>query len=413
MRPESRFLFCSGVILFLLLFPVVGCAVEYHALLVGVGGQKKPLAGPKNDVAVLREVLIERYGFPPGNIKSLVEEEATKAAILQEIDNLNVRSKSGDHIFLYYSGHGTSKHDGIFGEKLLTLPHDSGALVAYDSTVAGDLATIQRSLIVGRRDLVPRLRKLEKNRLVLAVFDSCFSQNSVRGRMTAISRFMPLDIEEESFPVATGSFGKTKKSEPFPYKNIFYISSASESQKAWEADRRIPYTTVDGKPHGLFTDQLLRALTGKLPIDTNNDGKMSFGELFQVLKKNTVAISAKYCPNISTPHHLPENFSLQSKSFFRSVIKPTSQDSLSSSLLIADKEYPNQKFNVTVDLLGKHGDTVTVGDSVGYSMYTEEDAYLMLINIGPTGTLHVIYPYYESELGKAKAQKNDTFGKPW
>ncbi len=127
--------------------------------------------------------------------------------------------------------------------------------------------------------------------------------------------------------------------------------------------------------------------------------------MFQALKKPTVALSEKYWHQASTPHFLPENNSLQSKVFFRGGIQPATAIVFSGNSSIVDKEYPNQSFNVTIDLLGKHGDTVIVGDTVGYSMYSEKDAFLLLINVTPTGIVHVIYPYEQHELVKIGANQ--------
>lgn len=403
MNIKSQWLTCSGVILFLFLFPVVVSAAEYHALLIGVGGTSSPLEGPRNDVSVLKKLLIERFAFPARNIRTLVEKEATREAILREIENLGTRSKPGDHLFLYFSGHGTSDKDNKFGSKL-PMPHDSGALVPYDAILHGSFSDIYASLIVGRRDVVPRIQKFENDRLVLAVFDACFSQKSVRS--VSKSRYIPFIVEDEASPQTLTSFGKTKAIKPYPYNNVFFISAASEYEKAWDMGHcGITSRSIDGQPHGLLTDQFIRVLQGKISSDTNNDGLMSFGELFESVKEQAVEISRKYCDHVSTPHALPENSDLQSTVFFRSIEKPVSAVVSSDSSSLADKKYPNQSFNVTLDLLGKHGDTVRIGDTVGYSMYTEEDAWLLLINIGPTGTVHVIYPYYKSELAKAKAHQ--------
>ncbi len=402
---KSQWLLCSGVILFLLSSPFVASAVEYHALLIGVGGTSSPLEGPKNDVPVLKKLLIEKFSFPAQNIRTLIEEEATREAILREIENLGTRSKPGDHLLLYFSGHGTSAGDKKFGSKL-PMPHDSGALVPYDAILHGSFYDIYASLIVGRRDVVPRIQKFENDRLVLAVFDACFSQNSVRSISKSRSRYVPFIVEDEASPQALTSFCKTKEESPYPYNNVFFISAASEYEKAWDMGHcGITSRSIDGQPHGLLTDQFIRVLQGEISSDTNNDGLMNFGELFESVKEQTVELSGKYCRHVSTPHALPENSDLQSKIFFHSIEKPVSAVALSDSSSLADKKYPNQSFNVTLDLLGKHGDTVRIGDPVGYSMYTEEDAWLLLINIGPTGTVHVIYPYYESELAKAKAHE--------
>ena len=398
-----------GSVSFFLVLPSLCMAADYHALLIGVGGTGKPLLGPKNDVPALRDMLVDFQGFSPENITTLVEEEATRDAILREIDNLGTRSRPGDLLFLYFSGHGTSLGDSSGGARL-DLPHESGALVPFDARLHGKYSDILASLIVGRRDLVPRIKKLEKERLVLAVFDACYSQYSVRSmQKMAASRYTPIYIDDNTLPAITeitGGLSKTSARTPYPYTNVFYISASSEDQKAWDLGHcGKASTSVDGLPHGLLTDQLLRVLRGGIAADSNHDGDISFGELFDSIKKPTVAISSRYCESVSTPHALPENDGLQSRSFFRSAAKPASVAAPSSVSSLAEIRYPRQSFNVSVDFSGKYGDTVTVGDIVSYSMYTEKDAWLLLFAIGPDGLVNVIYPYYPRELVQVKAKK--------
>ena len=98
------------------------------ALLVGVGnyqpnGGVGDLLGPKNDVEALRQVLINQWGFEAKNVKTLINEQATHTNILRELNSLSTRSQAGDHVFVYFSGHGTSALDYKMS---LPLPHTSG-----------------------------------------------------------------------------------------------------------------------------------------------------------------------------------------------------------------------------------------------------------------------------------------------
>ena len=83
----SLFLFCFS------LFPA-GAALAQEgtkrALLIGINKyQELPwLSGSKNDVAVMRELLIRRYGFSESNIRTLLDEQATRSAILDAMENL-------------------------------------------------------------------------------------------------------------------------------------------------------------------------------------------------------------------------------------------------------------------------------------------------------------------------------------
>jgi hypothetical protein len=72
-------------------------------------------------------------------------------------------SRPGDRVFIYYSGHGTSRRDELLS---LPLPHASGALVPADFKWDSNqsIETQMSQLIVGRRDLRPILARLDQNR---------------------------------------------------------------------------------------------------------------------------------------------------------------------------------------------------------------------------------------------------------
>ncbi len=73
---------------------------------------------------------------------------------------------------IYFSGQGTSANDN---NNAYDLPYATGAWVPYDLDYA-TAATVSKSLIVGRRDLLPLLRQLDEGgRWVVVVSDSCYS----------------------------------------------------------------------------------------------------------------------------------------------------------------------------------------------------------------------------------------------
>ena len=265
---------------------------ENHALLIGIGKYKnRSLEGPPHDVAALARVLEAHYSFKKENIRTLINQEAGKYRILNEIERLTQRSRMGDRIFIYFSGHGTSRKDELLA---LPLPHTSGALVPADFN--GDpnqpVAELMSQLIIGSRDLQPLLKRLDKDKQVLMVFDTCFSGNTVReiGDNTSkdVSRHIPLQpkrlFDEEK---EIGTFSENLKIDnSYPYRNIFYISASTENEIAKDIRKDLLYIfpTIDGKPHGVLTDALLRVLAGNVLVDTNNDGQWSQLELYQAVR---------------------------------------------------------------------------------------------------------------------------------
>lgn len=256
---------------------------ESHALLIGVTNYQDPelnLRGPVNDVVSLKGVLV-RYGVPERNIATLTDAQATKRNILAALSDLRTRSRAGDTVFVYFSGHGTSGFDREVRLDQYIAP-TSGAVVPYDFRFSpGNPKKTVEALILGSRDLRPVFQELDRDRKLFVAFDSCFSGNAVRSlakvRIPGIAKFVPIDIPEEDAEF------KAVKEEPFPYRNLLYFAAAHQSEKARDLDGQDG--TLDGKAHGAFTNYLLLGLNGA--GDTNNDGTLTYQELYGYLRDKT------------------------------------------------------------------------------------------------------------------------------
>ena len=85
---------------------------EEKALLVGINRYPgSPLAGCVNDISDMAERLVEMFGFKIENVRLLVDERATAAAIRERIDWL-VKVKKGARVFFHFSGHGVQYRFG-------------------------------------------------------------------------------------------------------------------------------------------------------------------------------------------------------------------------------------------------------------------------------------------------------------
>lgn len=271
------------------------------ALLVGIseyhpeGGVSK-LLGPKNDVLALQDVLTKTWGFSSQDVKVLLNEQATHANILHELNELKTRSQVGDHLFIYFSGHGTSAFDLKMG---LPLPHTTGGFVPYDFSIPAlkqathlKLAANERHpylnqhLLVGQWHLRPILQQLEKDRTVTIMMDSCFSGKSTRStrlrtRTNAVAKMMPLPHQMMSLSIDQDF--STEKEEIYPYQNVISIVASRETEIANDLQDR--GLTWSGKEHGLLTDIMLRILHGNIPADLNQDGRISYAEVRDVIRK--------------------------------------------------------------------------------------------------------------------------------
>ena len=71
------------------------------------------LKGCLNDVRLMADLLEKRYGFKPENIHTLLDEQATRAGILQAIDKYFYKgSQAGDTTLFFFAGQGTQLECG-------------------------------------------------------------------------------------------------------------------------------------------------------------------------------------------------------------------------------------------------------------------------------------------------------------
>lgn len=262
-----------------------------HALLIGVGNYDNPvsaLLAPPLDVSAVEQTLIEQWGFSSDNIYKLLDGDATRDAIIGALRQLQVVSEEGDFVFVYYAGHGTSALDVNVAA---ALPHTSGALIPADFDKSGSPEKVAASLVVGRRDIRPILEQLDAGgRQVFFAVDACYSGNTVRGAGQQYTGRPPLVVRAADLLPGDGPAVKSASpavSEPYPYRQVFYLSAAGEHEPAGEiSEELLPwYPTFDGQPHGAFTDALLRAMRGLTPgTDSNGDGNITYLELFNSVR---------------------------------------------------------------------------------------------------------------------------------
>lgn len=255
------------------------------ALLVGVGHFRDPvldknnqLLGTAADLDAVQKALIEHWQFNSSDVLVLRDSGATRERILAEISALEQRTAPGDTVLIYYSGHGSSANDE---DNLFDLPYATGAWIPYDFDPQS-LSTQKRTLIVGRTDLVPRLRRLDTaGRWVVVVSDSCFSGQVVRriGQTHSQSRYLPLHSRDlgvastNASPSANGpdAAGPSARPPPppYPYQHVVLLSGASDSESGVDISSQTDmqkWPTLDSRFHGAFTDAFLRLLDGQLRL---------------------------------------------------------------------------------------------------------------------------------------------------
>ena len=263
------------------------------ALLVGVGdypGAAFDLEGPAHDVAALRRELVENLGYPEARVKALVDADATRANILDALRRLARDAAPGDFVLVYLSGHGTSAYDP---NRPVALAHDTGAFVPVDYQAHGSEQRKLDTLLVGSRDLRPVLAAIdEKDVHGLVLIDSCYARNTSRSLHAAT----PPAYRSLDSGLRARSIGVVSKTDDYPYSRL--LTMAASGAKEVAIDLNDPARTLDGKPHGAFTDAVLRALRELPGADANGDAVVTNQEFFADVKLRMAVANIPHSPQM-------------------------------------------------------------------------------------------------------------------
>ena len=157
-----------------------------HALIVGIDRyphlpERYQLEGAVRDAELARRVLGERFGFEDPVV--LLDERATRAAILRGMETLIARARPGDEVLFHFSGHGSQRpdRDGDEADGLdeTLAPHDRGADGAGSRDLVDD--EIHRWLV--------ELTAITER--VVLIVDSCHSGSMARHPAAAKVRHAP------------------------------------------------------------------------------------------------------------------------------------------------------------------------------------------------------------------------------
>lgn len=135
-----------------------------YALCVGINEYMEvqpPLQGCVNDSFYMEKNLVERGGWPSGNVTRLNDAEATKAAIRAAISNVAVQAVPGDTFVYQHSSHGDQRYrvrpdgetlNGEDGKAVFLRVYDGGyddiAASYNDFELADDLGSFRAGVIV-------------------------------------------------------------------------------------------------------------------------------------------------------------------------------------------------------------------------------------------------------------------------
>ncbi len=264
--------------------PLIQEPPTHWALVVGIsdyihfadeaGGD---LPGAERDARVMRDVLVERYGFPAENIRMLLNRDATKAAITQAMTEwLPSRAEAGDQITIFFAGHGSQMWDESGDE-------DDG----LDETLApADVRAETTEFDISDDQMGEWLAALPTDNVVVYL-DNCNSGTGTRA-VTPFSRTRQLGRDIEAIPqpasVSRRAIGTREDETGFDSNDgrALEISAAQPYQSA--VDAYFPAQDGGEAFHGgAFTTFLVRELW-RAPAETTYEEV--FVRVRDALKRN-------------------------------------------------------------------------------------------------------------------------------
>jgi hypothetical protein len=190
------------------------------------------LRGAANDVSILADMLVLRYGFERKNIVTLTNQQATRAAILRAIAEQLVRpAHQGDIVFYYFAGHGAQVPNAASDEPDRL---DESIVPADSRRGAADIRD---------KELRPLFNRiLSRGARLTLLLDYCHSAGGFRGRP-------PRGIAPAPPIVDRTDYG------PRPdERGALVLASTQDFDSAWETRGE------DGQMHGAFTWAWIRAM---------------------------------------------------------------------------------------------------------------------------------------------------------
>lgn len=221
-----------------------------RALLVGIGDYPSgcgfsSLAGPPNDLAMMRDWLIKDMAVPESSVMILKEDQATNQGIQMAIQNhLQKGAGVNDVVFFYYSGHGTQVED--LGPELDEPDHKDEALVAWDFSET-DTSTWLTD------DVLHRQLGAIKASHVLVMFDSCHAGSGTRGSKGSAGSFQ--------WSTRSGIAPDTSFRDKRAPQNQLFLAACGDGKIA-----RQVHSEAVGDVVGVFTEAFLTTVRSGSPL---------------------------------------------------------------------------------------------------------------------------------------------------
>ena len=377
-----------------------------RALLIGIDRYRhvSPLIGTVNDARAMKAFASSRLGIRDSDIRMLLDGEATRENILGAIAEWLIDgTRSGENVFLYYSGHGFQQRD----ENADEADRLDETLVPVDVVVDED--GVPRGMITD--DEVAALLAQLPGRRVHVVIDACHSGTSdrlaIRGTGAESWRYVKTPRGPDGAPLRIGIANtpaveaRQRRDAPESFVSTKDLGAIRPDITVWAAVRADQKALVDEEmpsdPGSVFTRRLLwGARDGR--ADDNADGTVTRSELHAYLVRESEAYCRRHparCGRGLTPQLHTGSGGMERAAFSsapETVRPPSSDPQVAKDILVRQTERVLAASEGGVRLDIEPGTALSVGSSVDIVVESDRDGHLVLLDIDPAGRMVQIFP---------------------
>jgi hypothetical protein len=253
-------------------------AQKKFALLIGINKYSSPengkscssflkrriidLDGPLNDVEAIETFIKSKFSFGTGQILRLINEQASRVAIIDNLKLLAEKSQKDDIVFIYYAGHGSQIANSLSSES----DKKDETIVPADAWKEGVKDIRDKELAILFNNL------LDKGVKLTVLLDCCHSGSIQRGPSlyTAKKRFAMEDSKDIKDPNQPPS--------PESKQNASFLIMTAAQDNQLAAER-----LVNNISQGVFTYSFITA-TSQLSPDAS--AQMIFESMRSIIKSN-------------------------------------------------------------------------------------------------------------------------------
>lgn len=386
----------------ILLFVAPPSYGEDQVLIIGIDDYKfidPKLEGSVNDAKNIEKLVVDTLHFKKTQITSLLNSKATKDNIINTIKTMLIqKTKAGDRVLFYYSGHGDQIKDESGDEK----DNYDETLVAVDASLSGEMI---KNMVTD--DEIKKLFDQITDRHVMIIVDSCHSGTITKG-IKKIKKGLfktPYRIR----PMSKGISAITKSKEYQQHRKEESFIPSATNRIVWTAVGAAQLAFVDQKvspPQGLFTHWFIDGVVNK-NADKNKDSIVSNAELLNYTRKKSNEY-CEYIPNCRNGFGVTPSFEAPLDKLSAPFISSLKQISYSKTIGITSNSLPEKdtkSIRISLETEVENKD-ISIGDKLFIAIKSTKPGFLLLLDQNSKGELRQIFPNKFQQNNVISAGKN-------